>query len=76
MIVRDSEIDAAILRLCRKQAKVARINLATVLEFESKGKNLGEERVATRIRALVRAGRLKAFGNIRFWRWSEIKTIR
>ncbi len=75
MIVRDAEIDAVILRLCRRQAKVAWVNLSTVLEFETKGIRVGEERVAQRIRTLIKRRRLKAFGDINFWGWSEIKAI-
>lgn len=75
MIVRDVEIDAVILRFGQRQSKVASIILRTVLELEDKGKRVGEERVAERVRALVRRGRLKAHGNIKFWRWSEIKTL-
>jgi hypothetical protein len=75
MIVRDSEIDAVILRHCRKQSKVARVNLETVMDFESRGVRVGEERIARRIRALVRDGRLRAFGDIRLWRWSEVVAL-
>jgi hypothetical protein len=73
MIVRNAEIDAAVLRHSQRQSKVAMVNLMTVLEFESKRVRVGEERVAQRIRALVRLGRLKARGDIRLWRWSEVK---
>ena len=75
MIVRDADIDAVILRLCQRQSKVARVNLTVVLEFEDKGARVGEERVARRIHALVRRGRLMAFGDIRLWRWSEIRAV-
>jgi hypothetical protein len=75
MIVRDAEIDAVVLRLSKRQSKVARVNLSTVLEFESRGARVSEERVAKRIRALLRRQRLKAFGDVRFWRWSEIKAL-
>ncbi|MEZ5973039.1 MAG: hypothetical protein R3C31_14610 [Hyphomonadaceae bacterium] len=75
MIIRDAEIDAVVLRHSQRQSKVAKVNLVTVLEFESKGARVGEERVAKRIRELIRRNRLKAFGDVRLWRWSEIKAI-
>ena len=75
MIVRDTDIDAVVLRHCQRQSKVAQVNHVTVLEFESRGVRVSEERVARRIQALVRRGRLKASGDIRFWRWSEIKAL-
>jgi hypothetical protein len=75
MIIRDAEIDAVILRHSQRQSKVARVNLVTVLELEARRVRVSEERVAQRIRALIRRGRLKAFGDVRLWRWSEIKAL-
>jgi hypothetical protein len=69
----DAEIDAAILSFTQDRwLKVARI-AAQTLDVIGQDGIAAERAVGTRIETLVRDGKLEAQGDLKRWRWSEVR---
>ena len=70
----DNEIDALILSFARpKRLKVARIVGDVYTECERRGLKMSEHAIGNRIGVLVDQGKLRAYGNVSYWRFSEVK---
>ena len=66
----DAELDALLLaQVKERRQKVAMVILKAMKPY---GEDWDRERVKQRIIALVEAGKVESFGNIRHWRYSEI----
>jgi len=72
----DSEIDAAILASIEvRWQKVAMVigRAGQILYSDPPDGDEAQKKIAARIEVLVQTGRLRAQGNIKRWRFSEIK---
>jgi len=68
----DAELDALLLaQVKEREQKVAMVIAMAMRPF----KNWDEERVGRRIVALVEAGKVESFGDVRKWRFSEIRLL-
>jgi len=66
----DDELDALLMAQVKtRQLKVAMVIAMAMRPYET----WDEERVGRRIIALVEAGKVEAFGDVRKWRFSEIR---
>ena len=69
-----SDIDRTLLPFCREHwLKVARVVIETLEAFEKRRSEIVSSAIDARMAALVRNGRLEAKGNIRKWRFSEVR---
>jgi hypothetical protein len=76
-MISTSELDALLLSFCAQRfLKVARIAGSTLDALEQRGiapsSNL-EDQVGARLAALVDSGKLEAKGDIKRWRFSEVR---
>jgi hypothetical protein len=73
-VIPPSEIDQTLLSFCDKRwLKVARIIGNAMTAFETRGLHLAADQVDARMEVLVSTGQLEAQGNIRKWRYSEVR---
>ena len=69
-----SDIDQLLLSFCDKRwLKVARIIGKTLQTFEERGVRVTAEEIDARMEVLVGTRQLEAKGNIRNWRYSEVR---
>ena len=76
-MVSESELDALLLSFCvQRFLKVARIASQTLEALEDRGitptSDL-EDQIDARLAALVHGGKLEAKGDIKRWRYSEVR---
>jgi Protein of unknown function len=73
----EPELDQLLLSFCEMRwLKVARVIGHTILTLEERGGNLPRgtaEAIDARMAVLVGSGQLEAKGNIRNWRYSEVR---
>jgi hypothetical protein len=76
-VISESEIDQLLLSFCEQRwLKVARIAGNTLDALEHRGVQIGNgiaDMIDARMACLVKSGRLEAQGNIRKWRYSEVR---
>lgn len=76
-VIATSELDALILSFCDDHwRKVARVFSKTMQVLEGRGIQISDgvaDALDARMAVLVGAGRLEAKGNIREWRYSEVR---
>jgi Protein of unknown function len=71
--ISEADLDAVILsKLKPRSLKIARVIGDVVRAFEERGLSIGDETVGVRIRWLADADRIKGFGDLRKWRFSEV----
>jgi hypothetical protein len=71
--VSEADLDAVILsKLKPHSLKVAKVIGDVMRAFDERGLSIGEETVGVRIRWLADADRIKGFGDLRKWRFSEV----
>ena len=71
--ISEADLDAVILSKLKPHAlKVARVVTDVTRAFGERGLSIGEETVGVRIRWLADADRIKGFGDLRQWRFSEV----
>ena len=69
-----SDIDQVLLSFCEgRWLKVARIIGNTLQTFEKRGVRVSADEIDVRMEVLVDTGQLEAQGNIRKWRYSEVR---
>jgi hypothetical protein len=69
-----ADLDRIILSFCEgRWLKVARVAAKTEEVFEKLGSQLASSAIDARLSPLVKNGRLEARGNIRDWRFSEMR---
>jgi hypothetical protein len=72
--ITEAEIDAMIFSLLKpQQQKMAKIVGNAGMRFMDESKQVSFEIIAARIIALEEAGRIEGFGDLRMWRFSEIR---
>ena len=72
--ITEAEIDAMIFSLLKpRRQKMARIVGDTFKRFEARSIPITPEIIAARIIALEEAGRIKGYGDLRYWRNSEVR---
>jgi hypothetical protein len=76
-VISESEIDQLLLSFCAQRwLKVARIVGKTFTEIEQRGLAIDgtmAQAIDARLEVLVSSGQLEAVGNIKNWRFSEIR---
>jgi hypothetical protein len=71
--ISEADLDAVILsKLKTRSLKVARVIGDVIRAFDERGLSIGEETVGVRIRWLADVDRIKGFGDLRKWRFSEV----
>jgi hypothetical protein len=71
--VSEADLDAVILsKLKPHSLKVARILIDVIRAFEERGLSISSETIGVRIGWLADADRIKGFGDLRQWRFSEV----
>ena len=71
------DMDKLLLSFCDTQwRKVARIIGNSMLTLDDRGIRFSVKAIDARMAALVRNKRLEAAGNIRKWRFSEVRSLR
>jgi hypothetical protein len=71
--ISEADLDAVILSKLRPDLlKVARVIGDVMRAFDERGLSIGEETVGVRIGWLADADRIKGFGDLRKWRFSEV----
>jgi hypothetical protein len=71
--ISEADLDAVILsKLKPRSLKAARVIGDVMRAFEERGLSIGEETVGVRIRWLADVDRIKGFGDLRKWRFSEV----
>jgi Protein of unknown function len=71
--ISEADLDAVILSKLRPRSlKVARVIGDVIRAFDEQGSSIGEETVGVRIRWLADMDRIKGFGELRKWRFSEV----
>jgi Protein of unknown function len=71
--ISEAELDAVILsKLKPHSLKVARVIGDVIRAFEERGLSIGDETVGVRIGWLADTDRIKGFGDLRQWRFSEV----
>lgn len=72
--ISEAEIDAMIFsQLKPRRQKMAKIVGNVVMRFMDESKQVSLEIIAARIIALKEAGRIESYGDLRYWRFSEIR---
>lgn len=72
--ITEAEIDATIFRFLKpRRQKMAKIVGNVVMRFMDESKQVSMEIIAARIIALKEAGRIESYGDLRYWRFSEIR---
>jgi len=70
----EADIDAMIFSLLKpRRQKMARIVGDTFMRFEARSIPISIEIIAARIIALEEAGRIEGYGDLRKWRFSELR---
>jgi hypothetical protein len=73
-VIPASDIDRVLLSFCEDSwLKVARIVGKTMKTFEQRGTPISADAIDARLAALVDSRQLEARGNIRNWRYSEVR---
>ena len=71
--ISEADLDAVILSTLKPHSlKVAKVIGDVMRAFDERGLSIGEETVGVRIRWLADADRIKGFGDLRKWRFSEV----
>jgi hypothetical protein len=71
--ISEADLDAVILsKLKPRSLKVARVIGDVMRAFGERGLSIGEETVGVRIGWLAEVDRIKGFGDLRKWRFSEV----
>ncbi len=71
--ISEADLDAVILsKLKPHSLKVARIIGDVITAFDERGLSIGDETIGVRIRWLADVDRIKGFGDLRKWRFSEV----
>ena len=71
--ISEADLDAVILsKLKPRSLKVARILIDVIRAFEERGLSIDSETIAVRIGWLADTDRIKGFGDLRKWRFSEV----
>ena len=71
--ISEADLDAVILsKLKSHSLKVARVIGDVMRAFEERGLSISSETIAVRIRWLAEVDRIKGFGDLRQWRFSEV----
>ena len=65
-----------ILKACERHSKVARVILKVRSAFAAEGLHISDIAIARRIRSLAQHGAVEAFGDLKRWRYSEIRRTR
>jgi hypothetical protein len=72
--ITEAEIDAMIFSLLKpRRQKMAKIVGNAGMRFHDESKPFSFEIIAARIIALEQAGRIESYGDLRYWRFSEIR---
>jgi hypothetical protein len=73
-VIPSADIDQVLLFFCEEGwHKVARIVGKTLVVFEERGLRITAQEIDDRMATLVGSGQLEAQGNIRNWRYSEVR---
>lgn len=70
-LLSDDALDALLMAQVKEREQ--KIAMVIVRAMKPYGEDWDRERVKQRIIALVEAGKVESFGNIRHWRYSEIR---
>jgi hypothetical protein len=71
--ISEADLDAVILSTLKPHSlKVAKVIGDVMRAFDERGLSIGEETVGVRIRWLADVDRIKGFGELRKWRFSEV----